>query len=282
MIQPMIQRLTTRRTAPTRSVWMGLLALCLSLAGIAPAGAQTPPDADTPTIEVLPMGSFHFRRAPSSNDPMAPEQQAEIQAVGDSLAHFRSTKVAIERVVEDTARIDSLYQAYRAGRHELGVSEAFQLGFRVAKRRGHDQVYPIDYKLAWPMDTVRTWAKQHQPSFLRYYENWRKRMGAIMDSLHATASIGEILRHLNSDALLSRIQAARMRTLEVGAGTSYVGVEPPASIARRNMRIFANLLAMAEPGDRILIVYGVGHSHYFREYVRGHPDMTLVQPREYL
>ena len=103
-----------------------------------------------------------------------------------------------------------------------------------------------------------------------------------MDSLHATASIGEILRHLNSDALLSRIQAARMRTLEVGAGTSYVGVEPPASIARRNMRIFANLLAMAEPGDRILIVYGVGHSHYFREYVRGHPDMTLVQPREYL
>jgi hypothetical protein len=74
----------------------------------------------------------------------------------------------------------------------------------------------------------------------------------------------------------------RMRTLEVGAGRNYIGVEPPASIARRNMRIFANLLAVAEPRDRILIVYGVGHSHYFRQYVRDHPDMTLVHANEYL
>lgn len=71
-------------------------------------------------------------------------------------------------------------------------------------------------------------------------------------------------------------------TLEVGAGRNYIGVEPPASIARRNMRIFANLLAVAEPGDRILIVYGVGHSHYFREYVRDPPDMTLVPANEHL
>jgi hypothetical protein len=48
------------------------------------------------------------------------------------------------------------------------------------------------------------------------------------------------------------------------------------------MRIFANLLAIAEPGDRILIIYGGGHTHYFREYVRSHPEVELAYPWEYL
>jgi hypothetical protein len=132
------------------------------------------------------------------------------------------------------------------------------------------------------MDSVMTWAQQHKPSFVRYAKRWREQLNTITDSLHRTATVREILLHLNSDRFLDRIQAMRMRTLEVGAGGNYIGVEPPASVARRNMRIFANLLAAAEPGDRILIVYGTGHSHYFREYVRDHPEMELVYPKEYL
>lgn len=234
------------------------------------------------TIKVLPVGSFHFAGAPDFNDPMAPEQQAEIRAVVDSLLQFKPTKVAIERELKDSTYVDSLYRAYRAGRYDLEANEAYQIGFRLAKRRGHDQVYPIDYKLAWPMDTVMTWAREHQPSFPRYVKSWQKRIGAVSDSLQRHGTMREILLHINSESYLSRIQAIRMRTLEVGAAKNYIGVEPPASIARRNMRIFANLLAAAETGDRILIVYGNGHSHYFREYVRGHPQMELVYPKEYL
>lgn len=237
---------------------------------------------DEATIQVLPLGSFHFAGAPDFNDPAAPVQQAEIRAVADSILRFQPTKVAIEREVEDEAYVDSLYQNYRAGRGSLRVNEAYQLGFRIAKRQGHEQVYSIDYKRAWPMDSVMTWAQTHKPSFVRYAKRWRKKMNAITDSLHRTAPLREILLHFNSEQFLRRIQAMRMRTLEVGAGSSYIGVEAPASVARRNMRIFANLLAAAEAGDRILIVYGAGHSHYFREYIRGHPEMEFIHPKEYL
>lgn len=240
--------------------------------------AQAPKDS----ITVLPVGTFHFSGAPDFNDPQAEEQQAEIKAVVDSLLAFRPTKVAIERELKDSTTVDSLYRAYRSGRHDLNVSETQQLGFRLAKRRGHEEVYPIDYKLAWPMDTVMTWAKENQPSFPRYVKRWQKRMGEVSDSIQRHGTIREILLHKNTGRYLSRIQAIRMRTLEVGAGQNYLGVEPPASIARRNMRIFANLLAAAEPGDRILIIYGTGHIHYFREYVRGHPQMKLAYPGEYL
>lgn len=267
-------------------------ALVLFVVWIAPASAQEMHSgkpltgnafaADDPTIEVLPVGSFHFAGAPTFNDPMAPRQQAEIRAVVDSLLAFRPTKIAVEREVEDAAYIDSLYRVYRAGRHDMKVNEAYQLGFRIAKRRGHTQVYSIDYKHAWPMDTVMTWAQEHKPAFVRYAKEWRRRINATTDSLHRTGTIREILLHLNSDRFLRRIQAMRMRTLEVGAGSNYLGVDVPASVARRNMRIFANLLATAEPGDRILIIYGTGHSHYFREYVQDHPEMELVRPRAFL
>ena len=237
---------------------------------------------DDPTIRVLPLGSFHFAGAPDFNDPAAPSQQAEIRAVVDSLLQFQPTKVAIEREVEEATYVDSLYQDYRAGQGSLRVNEAYQIGFRVAKRQAHEQVYPIDYKRAWPMDSVLTWAQKHKPSFVRYATRWRKQITAVTDSLHRHEPLREILLHLNSDPFLRRIQAIRMRTLEVGAGSNHIGVEPPASVARRNMRIFANLLANSEPGDRVLIVYGTGHSHYFREYIQGHPEMELIHPEEYL
>jgi hypothetical protein len=269
-----------------------LLVLIVGISSARPAAAQEHRSGDPlvgsafaddePTIQVLPLGSFHFAGAPDFNDPAAPVQQAEIRAVVDSLVPFRPTKVAIERQVEDSAYVDSLYRDYRAGRGSLRVNEAYQIGSRVAKRRGHERVYSIDYKRRWPMDSVMTWAQQHKPSFVHYAKRWREQLNTITDSLHRTATVREILLHLNSDRFLDRIQAMRMRTLEVGAGSTYIGVEPPASVARRNMRIFANLLAAAEPGDRILIVYGTGHSHYFREYIRDHPEMELVYPKEYL
>jgi len=278
----------------SRFPWLAYVVLLLTIGGFGglPAAAQEANlgqplvgsafSEDEATIQVLPLGSFHFAGAPDVNDLAAPVQQAEIRAVADSILRFQPTKVAIEREVEDEAYVDSLYQNYRAGRGSLRVNEAYQLGFRLAKRQGHKQVYSIDYRRAWPMDSVVTWAQTHKPSFVRYAKRWRKKMNAITDSLHRTAPLREILLHFNSEQFLRRIQAMRMRTLEVGAGSSYIGVEPPASVARRNMRIFANLLAAAEPGDRILIVYGAGHSHYFREYVRGHPEMELVDPTAYL
>ena len=237
---------------------------------------------DPPTIRVLPLGVFHFNGAPDSSDPMAPTQQREIQAVIDSLLGFHPTKIAVEWPAEDSARLDSLYRAYQAGRHELRTNEIEQLGFRIAKRRGHPRVHAIDHKLAWPMDTVETWAQKHQPSFVRFRKQWLNRMSDLSDSLHRHGTIREILLHQNTKQYLSRIQEARMRTLEAGAGENYVGIEPPASLSRRNMRIFANLLSVVEAEDRVLIIYGSGHSYYFRRYVREHPEMKLIRSREHL
>jgi len=51
-----------------------------------------------------------------------------------------------------------------------------------------------------------------------------------------------------------------MRMTEVGADSGYAGVEPVANLYRRNLRIFANLTRIIEPGDRVVVIYGAGHA----------------------
>jgi len=48
------------------------------------------------------------------------------------------------------------------------------------------------------------------------------------------------------------------------------------------MRNFANPGRIAQPGDRIVVIYGAGHRYFFRKWVLQHPDTALVEPGDYL
>jgi hypothetical protein len=61
-----------------------------------------------------------------------------------------------------------------------------------------------------------------------------------------------------------------------------VGADVIAEYHKRNLRIFANIAAVAEPGDRIIAIFGAGHMPYLRPLVRASPRMTLVEPNRYL
>ncbi|WP_423825014.1 DUF5694 domain-containing protein [Salinibacter ruber] len=51
---------------------------------------------------------------------------------------------------------------------------------------------------------------------------------------------------------------------------------------RRTLRIVASLTRVAEPGDRILLIYRANHASYFREFIGDHPRMTVVDPLDHL
>lgn len=255
---------------------------CSLVAGIGPGGPETAAQPVRAKVQVMVLGTFHFEGAPDTNDVLAPEQQEEIRAVVDSLARFRPTELALEEVPADSARLDSLYRAYRTGDHELTANERQQLGFRLAARLNRERVWAIDHKLPWPNRKAVRWAKKHQPGFLDYYRTWREDRRALQDSLMREGTIGDILRRLNSAEYIRGLEELRMRKLELGAGSRYPGVAPVLSMYERDLKIFANLTRIAEPGDRILVIYGTGHVSHLRTFVRNHPKMELVHPLDYL
>jgi len=239
-------------------------------------------EKEEPSIEVLVLGSFHFKNVPEFYDMKATEKQREIKTLVNNLAEFKPDKIALEFERKDSNYVDSLYRAYRNDNHELKVNEREQVGFRLAKQLGHQKVEAIDYQKPWGMDKTLEWAKKNDPQFVEFVQNWQHKNARMDSILFKNKTVSQILSLMAGDAYLDRIQEARMRMLEVGADKNYIGVEPVASVYKRNMRIFANITSIAEPGDRILIVYGAGHSYFFNEFISQHSDMKLVDPVQYL
>ena len=46
--------------------------------------------------------------------------------------------------------------------------------------------------------------------------------------------------------------------------------------------MLARLLQAAEPGDRIVVLYGAGHASWLRDMVQATPGFRLVEPDDYL
>ena len=66
------------------------------------------------------------------DDMLAPKRRHEIRLCIDRLKRFKPTKVGVEQATEQEAALNEAYRQYRAGTFDLGRSEIYQLGFRIA------------------------------------------------------------------------------------------------------------------------------------------------------
>jgi hypothetical protein len=251
-----------------------------------PIAAQTS-SSDEPA-RVLVLGTYHFANPgldvvkTEVADVLTPTKQAEIEAVVEAIARFRPTKITVEHLPSSAPRLDSLYAAYRAGRHELSRNETEQVGFRLAARFEHPRVYPIDQRGEFPFDAVMQYAQAHDPAFVAFVEEELARITAEANRQQREHTVGEILRIENDPELLAAGHGIYLRFARVGAGDSYVGAELLARWYERNIRIFSNLQRVAGPGDRVVVLTGSGHAPILRELVTYDPQMVLVEAVAYL
>jgi hypothetical protein len=243
------------------------------------AGDPVATTPDSGGAKVLMLGSIHFYRRPELVE--GPDRQEQLEAVLDALAEYRPTKVLVEEEPTDSTRMDSLYRAWRDGRWEMAPNERYQIGFRLADRMGLDRAWAVDYQHPWPMDKVTSFASRYDSAYMEYRKRWAARTAAMREAAEG-GTLAEMYRYYNRSAFLAHIQAMRMRTMEVDARGTWVGLEPNVSYWTRNMRIFADIAAHAEPGERILVVYGMGHGYFFRKWARQHPRIEFVDPLDYL
>lgn len=264
-----------------------VLALVCSI--LSPLRAQqarnTPAAPARPQILIL--GTYHMGGSgdyiqTSVDDVLSPRRQREIEALVDALAAFRPTKVMVEAPLTRDSALNARYRRYLAGQDTLRRNEIDQIGFRLAKRLGHDRVYAIDYSQDEDVGGVVRWAVQHgDTGFVSGVQRFAARMQARSDSLRGL-TITEYLRRLNSSAEDALGQSAYLRMARVGHDTTYVGADVVAGRYARNLKIFANLARLAERGDRVLVIYGASHGKLLRDFVRESPDLQLVETNRYL
>lgn len=239
-------------------------------------------------IEVMILGTTHFEN-PGQDvinivfpDVLQPKYQSQIDKVIEDLSEFQPTKIALEARPDFKAEIDSMYKSYIAGEHSLSRNERQQLGFKLAGKMNHDQVYSIDHGGEFPFQAVLDFAKEHQPEFVEQFEKLSKYVENRNQELVSSNTIPEILRKKNSPEYLEVQRHFYAETASVGNDTTFVGADLVSKWHERNIKIFSSLSQIAEPGDRIIVIFGSGHAPLLRYFVESDLQMKLVEPNDYL
>lgn len=255
--------------------------------------AQTPPPEP---IEVMILGTYHFGN-PGQDlhnarvDPVTtPDKQAQLEAVAEGLARFQPTAIAVERVAPDqTTLLDPRFPAFTPADLLTNPDERVQLGYRLAHRLGLERVYAIDEQdrdgqpSYFPFEQVQAWAQANgRMDDLGAMHGEVAAMLADLERRQGSESVGQLLAAFNTPERIASDQGFYARLMTFGAGDDQPGAFLNGRWYARNAMIFARLMQVARPGDRILVVYGAGHGYWLRQMVSTMPGYVLVEPGDYL
>ena len=235
--------------------------------------------------EIMILGTFHFKSAGNRDQfkfksyILSDQRQQEVLKLVKVLAHFKPTKIAVEDTQECSDQLWEEYQAYLHREKELGISEVYQLGFRLAEHMGHDRLHCVDWNMAVPgVGSVFQWMADHPSEHVEEL------------NLHNKERFNQEQQHMEDSTLLEHFiymnrpehcAAGHQTYLEfaklddgpwpVGAG--WVG----QYWYYRNLRIWKNTTALfQEPDERVLLLIGAGHVHLLSQFFREAGQVSVV------
>ena len=247
--------------------------------------------ADTGTAKVMILGVAHLvsrrdvHNSAFQDSPLSPARQAQIADVVQRLARFHPTKVLVEKAMGDTVYPDR-YRRFLAGQFSLEADETYQFGFRLAALAGDSTIYPINtFGPSIINDSSASgrriadflnanFASVSTPAFQAYLSR--------SDTLQRQGTYLELLRYLNTDAAIRANASVYSVLVGMGREADNAGSNWVSQWYARNCFIFANMLSVIRPGDRVVVIYGQGHEYLLREFVRLNPTLLDVDPLDYL
>lgn len=251
--------------------------------------------------KAMVLGVFHFDN-PSldSYKPKFPfniledKRQAELDTLLSKIAEYKPTKILLEwpRIKMDSIT-NQRYQNYLKGTFDIKdkSNEVYQIGFKLAKRLGHNRIYCSDASADW-FGVDLDWDNYDEDEYLKSRGQFEKSnrydyesFYELGDSIKTVQTLTEHLYFRNSPKnRLKDHQAYLTESILEGAGDNYLGADGVARWYRRNLRIFSNAydLTNFDNEERLLLIYGSGHVWQLRQLFTDSPDFEYVEPNEYL
>ncbi|MCB9879006.1 MAG: hypothetical protein H6835_15535 [Planctomycetes bacterium] len=251
--------------------------------GYLAAAAQAP-------VEVVLLGTFHFddqgldEYQPQHHfDALEAKRQQQIEAVVAALAKWQPDLICVERRPNAQPQVDADYRRYRDGELRDRRGELAQLAYRLAAQLGHERVHAIDADgraLEPRVDPVQ-WAVERgvQRSLATPLLQAGARYTRDRDRFIDREDLSTILRFFNHERVLEASHAVYLvGKFRAADGEQFPG--PDGFVSQwhnRNLRIFSNLCRVAKPGQRVLVLFGVGHMPILRQCVVSSPEFRLVE-----
>lgn len=239
------------------------------------------------------LGTYHMSATTTNvvnnqiDDITSSERQKQVVELVERLKKIKPTKIAVECDIEDDAKTQENYNQYISGNRQLSKNETNQIGFRLAKELIHEKVYCVDWGI-FPEDQLYWYEKYAAKdaelnNFLKaVYEDIKKESDAETKKLR-TLSVTDQLIFLNQPVRWDKSHQIYFEIMRIGRGQEYVGANYLSWLYGRNMKIFNNIIRITDSmDDRILVVYGNGHSKLLNQFAKESGFYNVESPLRYL
>ncbi|MEG2290734.1 MAG: DUF5694 domain-containing protein [Clostridium sp.] len=244
--------------------------------------------------KILLLGTYHFDKGGGhlidldSGDITTDKRQDEINELLEKIMKFKPNKIAVEAKREKEKELNEIYSEFCIdnsikSNEVIGHrNEIVQIAFKLANKLNHNKIYPVDVPVDLPED-VYEYAEKNCPMIYEKFTNRINKCGLSENEFMQEHTVNEILRHLNDPTIIEVDHSDLYLFLnQVGAGSTYYGVNSLTEWYRRNLYIFANLQDIAKSGDRILVLYGAGHCKILRSFIKEYGEFEFIDPLDYL
>ena len=244
---------------------------------------------DTPA-DILVFGTFHFAN-PGLDlvkkdviDVTSKQSQDYLQSFTQRIAsEYKPTAVLVECTSSYQPELDKKYTRYLSGDYQLEVSETYQVGFRVAKLAGIKKVTCFDDKsVQWQAKPLFEYVAQNLPETQKAFEAKIQEITTKQNDMQSTMTLQEILVAYNQPEYDDLNRGLYLWTNDIQNGDNYIGADAAASWWHRNFKMYANIQAAAQNGERVFVIAGQGHTAIFKDFVSVEYSRTATDINRYL
>lgn len=241
-------------------------------------------------IQVLNVGTFHFRYTPDAHkvefNEEGASEQAEIRALNDLLSKFKPTIICVERTPENAEEINEAYQKYLLNPEKLdsNYGETSMVAFEVARLNGIKKIYGIDHHMEYnynigneminSIDSI-TYNKFFKNPFVNNPE---------LDLKQENLSLLEQFKLMNNPIYQDFLMNVNADILTyVGSEKGFEGADEATKLYQRNLRMFSNINRIPMKNtDRVFILSGGLHASFIASLMKRSPKYELVNTLDYL
>ena len=238
--------------------------LLAALIFVAPQSALA---GDREPAEVMLFGVFHFSNPgldvvkTEQIDVMTPDNQAYLEGLARRISEYNPTRILLEFEPSRAAEMQARYRAYLDGSFELTANENYQLGFRIAALSAAETVHGFDDRsVEWDFGSLMAYMEARDPETMVLVGARIKEVTSRMTEAHRTMTLKELLLMGNTAADERENRGIYVMTNHVGDAENYIGADLAAAWWHRNFRMYANIQRHAQPGERVLVIAGSGHT----------------------
>lgn len=256
-------------------------------------------DTKVKTTQVLTLGVFHFdfpnldavqTTEEDQIDVLLPEYQKEIEHIVEKLSAFQPTIIVIEQPNAYQSIIDSLYNQYLLGKHQLSRSEHQQIGFRIAKIMSIQKLYCVDEWGNFTENVVSLLNNEESEEYSAFVKSFENNADSLKvfcrEQIFKTKGILAELIQLNNEENIEKSLGNYLIGDFKYENTPYdfIGVDfETGRWFNRNLRIFRNVQRIdTKHSDRILVIFGSGHLNILNYLFECSPEYTLVKTNDFL